>query len=703
MSGRSSSRRQRTSGHGGGYGGRGYGSSAKTGSWPSRHKILTVILALAIALMLFCAVDAIATGNRIHARVSIAGLDLGGMTVEEAATAIDEAFSSQVSDGQILLYEDEESVNSDSTATEITFDYETLQSYETTPPEGPVFSIDPTLVGAYVDSEALAQQAYEIGRGWNFIFGRLATTLFGASIDLRVSMEDTNVEALASILDNALGQVMVNPNITFSEGTFTTTSGNDGYMVVRDSFTSLLETAMLSSGDERYLVVPMEEVKTEVTDEDAQEAAEIAQAAISESVEMTYESSASWTLDSDFLGQSISTFVRTGLFGNNSLIPYVSSENLETLVSSLEGMEDVGTAAQNVHFTYDGETLEYTEAQTGIGPNYIDMASQLNSIMFSDSGLCLESGEITQEEEDESKAAVAAATGEDQEEEQSGSADADAGEEGVSREVTMTLATSYPDLTYDDAVELGLTSNLISSYTTQFNGTGNKIINIKLLADILTNTVVAPGETFSLNDTAGECNAEKGFQEAGTIINGRVESEIGGGICQVATTVYDAAFFAGYPIDERHNHSNYVSTYEDGMDAAIAYPYFDLKFTNDTNNYMIILVDYDDYSVTCSLWGIDPGYTVEYEMTSWEEGDEYTTEREYDETLDPGTEVVVSSGLNGHSVTIMRWVYSSDGSLIREESIVSNYSARTQVVSYGPEVSDTSSDDESTDDTDDSS
>ncbi len=260
-------------------------------------------------------------------------------------------------------------------------------------------------------------------------------------------------------------------------------------------------------------------------------------------------------------------------------------------------------------------------------------------------------------------------------------------ESDAARIVTMSLATSYPTLTYEDAVDLGLTSSLIGSYTTSFSGSSSaKAYNIRLLSDTLTNTVIAPGETFSINEIAGECNEEKGYQEAGAIVNGRVESAIGGGICQVATTIYDAVFTSGYLIEERHNHSTYVSTYEDGMDAAIAWPYLDFKFTNDTSNYLLLLVDYTDDSVTCSLWGIDPGYETYWEMTAWEEGDSYSVETEVDETLDPGDSYIATYGQDGHYVTITRWVYNSDGELIRESNFNSQYRPRTEIVIVGPEV-----------------
>ena len=94
---------------------------------------------------------------------------------------------------------------------------------------------------------------------------------------------------------------------------------------------------------------------------------------------------------------------------------------------------------------------------------------------------------------------------------------------------------------------------------------------------MLNNSIArADGGEWSFNDTVGEANEEAGFQAAHAIINGEYDDAIGGGICQVATTVFNAVYEAGYPVTERRNHSLYISSYPAGRDAAIAYPDLDL-------------------------------------------------------------------------------------------------------------------------------
>jgi vancomycin resistance protein YoaR len=138
---------------------------------------------------------------------------------------------------------------------------------------------------------------------------------------------------------------------------------------------------------------------------------------------------------------------------------------------------------------------------------------------------------------------------------------------------------------------------------------------------------------------------------------------MGGGTCTVATTVFNAIYEAGYPIVERVNHSLRSERYPIGRDAAIAYPYADLKFQNDTANMLLITMSFTDYSVTCTLWGISPGYKVESITGELVEGEDFQRKEVFDETLASGTRFVDQVGLKASKVEVRRIVYNSDGSV----------------------------------------
>lgn len=170
----------------------------------------------------------------------------------------------------------------------------------------------------------------------------------------------------------------------------------------------------------------------------------------------------------------------------------------------------------------------------------------------------------------------------------------------------------------DSAGLAGLGINaLVGEGKTSFVGSAQyRITNIKAGATRLHGVLIAPGEEFSFNTTIGEINAENGFVEGYAIIGNRTQLEWGGGICQDSTTVFRAAFWAGLPITERHAHAFRISWYEAydpiGMDATIYTGAQDLKFLNDTSNWLLMQVWVDEANevLTVQLYGTPTGRTV---------------------------------------------------------------------------------------------
>ena len=133
------------------------------------------------------------------------------------------------------------------------------------------------------------------------------------------------------------------------------------------------------------------------------------------------------------------------------------------------------------------------------------------------------------------------------------------------------MRTTKAERTTADAKAMGITG-VVGSYYTTYGGIPSRLHNVALVAQLIDGALIAPGATFSFNGTTGERTAEKGFQEAPVIINGELQTGLGGGICQVSTTVFNAAYEAGLQIDERVNHALYISHYPLGRDATVNYP-----------------------------------------------------------------------------------------------------------------------------------
>ena len=115
--------------------------------------------------------------------------------------------------------------------------------------------------------------------------------------------------------------------------------------------------------------------------------------------------------------------------------------------------------------------------------------------------------------------------------------------------------------------------------------------------------VVAPGETFSLNQQLGQRTAAKGYQKAGVISGGRLTNDYGGGISQLSTTLFNAVFFSGAKIEEFHPHSFYISRYPEGREATISWPDVDNRFTNDTGAGILISASVSGNEVTVTFHG----------------------------------------------------------------------------------------------------
>ena len=180
----------------------------------------------------------------------------------------------------------------------------------------------------------------------------------------------------------------------------------------------------------------------------------------------------------------------------------------------------------------------------------------------------------------------------------------------TARTAPLSVRTAPAERSTADAQAMGITG-VVGSYYTTYGGIPSRLHNVALVAQLIDGALIAPGKTFSFNGTTGERTAEKGFEEAPVIINGELQTGLGGGICQVSTTVFNAVYEAGLQIDERTNHALYISHYPLGRDATVNYPDLDLKFTNDTDHWLLLRTFVGSGSLTVNLYGTPQNRRVE--------------------------------------------------------------------------------------------
>jgi len=250
------------------------------------------------------------------------------------------------------------------------------------------------------------------------------------------------------------------------------------------------------------------------------------------------------------------------------------------------------------------------------------------------------------------------------------------------RSATVATTTSQPSRTTADAEAMGITG-VVGSYTTTYGGTPGRLHNVQLVADLIDGALVAPGKQFSFNRTTGERNEAKGFEEAPVIINGELESGIGGGVCQVSTTLFNAAFEAGLSIDKRTNHALYISHYPLGRDATVNYPDIDLVFTNDTDKWLLIRTFVGAGSLTVNIYGTPQHRRVETETAPLEVDGKVPWQRIDDDTMFKGQKVVEQWGAPPRSTSVTRRVYRPDGKLLYDSTWHSYYVGEPTVVRIG--------------------
>lgn len=221
--------------------------------------------------------------------------------------------------------------------------------------------------------------------------------------------------------------------------------------------------------------------------------------------------------------------------------------------------EDLEVAAVDASFTLQGSTPVMTPSVTGLSCCGLEAADAVNRAMV-------------------------------------------AGEESVTIELTET----EPEFTTEEAEAFGIVEEIGNPTafgpTTQHACCESRVQNIHRISDIVRGAIIPPGETFSVNDFVGRRTIENGFTSAGVIYNGEFSEDVGGGVSQFATTLFNAALFAGLDFGAYQSHSIYISRYPRGHEATISYPAPDLEIVNNSPYGVMIWPEYTDTSITVRLF-----------------------------------------------------------------------------------------------------
>lgn len=253
-------------------------------------------------------------------------------------------------------------------------------------------------------------------------------------------------------------------------------------------------------------------------------------------------------------------------------------------------------------------------------------------------------------------------------------------------EYTIPLKITYPNVTTNQIGNEAF-PELLSQFSTSFTSSGyNRSNNIILSSAKLNGLVLMPGEEFSYNQAVGQRTRAAGFREAGAYSNGKVVQEVGGGICQVSSTLYNAVLYANLEIVERTNHYFNPGYVKAGLDATVSWGGPDFRFRNNRNYPIRIVTDTSGKKLKVYIYGLktDDDCTVVLDPR-YISSVPYKTTYQNDASLATGETRVISSGSNGCKTATYKYVYDKNGTLISSECISRDtYSPHNKVVAVGP-------------------
>ncbi|NTW27804.1 MAG: hypothetical protein HGA39_00335 [Coriobacteriia bacterium] len=503
------------------------------------------------------------------------------------------------------------------------------------------FIVKSSQMGLSFDSTALATSAMDVGRTGGVVRvvrDRIAAWTHGVSLESSVSADPTKLQTVLGSLSTGVNVAAKDGAIQIKGTSVSVVPAATGLEVdTKASSASLLEAFTASSST---FTLPVNAVHPRISDAAAQSAKLVVERMLSAPVVVTYTDK-KWTFSPTDIAKTIvfRTVETTSAASSTAtwtLDPYIGGEEVSATIVPKLGA-GVGRAAQDADFKTQNGQVVIVPSQEGTGPDVTGLASDLTMVLKGTS---------------------------------------------AERTVALRVAAVAAKLTTQQAQDMGIKDKISTFTTTYDSGASARVNNIHVLGDALDGTLIAPGAVFSFNGAVGERTAEKGYKEAGAIMDGKLVQQLGGGICQVGTTVFNAAFFSGLPIVERSNHGFYISHYPTGRDATVSWGGPDLKFKNTTGNWLLVSVSYTSSSVTVALYGKSPGYDVTYTTSPLTNIVAFTTQEEADPTLPIGTRIVTDPGQDGCSCVVVRTV-TKGGQAVSTDTFKSLYQPKTEIVTVG--------------------
>ncbi|MFJ9019484.1 VanW family protein [Streptomyces sp. NPDC102259] len=483
-------------------------------------------------------------------------------------------------------------------------------------------TVDPRQAGLTFDAERTVDRAARVGSDPVAMVGGLFGS--GSAQEPVVHLDENKARTALGTLAKTLDQKVREGAVGFADGRVQQVAPQTGYALDVNAAVGALKTSFLRGAADAVTVLPARETRPKVTAQEVGRAVrEFARPAMSAPVTLT-TGGKRLTIGQKVLGEHLT--MRPDDAGR--LVPRLDDKGLRAAPSVARPLAGVTTTAANAALRLDGDRVVVAhDARTGV--------------QITDKAL--------------GKAVLPLLT-------RSG---------GAARTGEVAARRTQPQVTRDSAARLGLTEKL-SSFTVHFEPAAYRTKNIGRAARLINGSVVLPGRTWSFNRTVGQRTEANGFGEGIMILDGEFTKAPGGGVSTVATTMFNAMFFAGVKPVEYGAHSFYIERYPEGREATVAWGSLDLKFANDSGHALYIQAEATDTSVTVTFLG-----TRKYDEIKSVTGPR-THVRQPERKVSTDEKCVPQTPLEGFDVTVDR-VFSDDGREVRREPFRTHYTLRDEI------------------------
>jgi hypothetical protein len=576
-------------------------------------------------------VDSAAASDKVARNVTIAGVDVARQTQLEATASVGE-------------YTDE--VTSHMTRVDV---------------NGTIYELDPEDVGLSFNSTSAVDDALIVHKGgisdW---FSAFSTEV---DVPLTASLDPEKVESVfATWEQDAIGHPAFEGAVAISNGTISHEYPRQGKVIDRARSEALLLRA-LETKTTILVVLPIVESTPTLTNADIDTAVAEAQRIIDRGVVLTNATYGfEFHVTPDELGRALQAAVVNEGGGSSvafSVDPAVVTPLVESVRGELE-IEPIDAGWKtSLADDFEGYPDQYEIRDSKKGNGGDDWITLVPAV----SGTSVDANEIAAAVED---AALGNGVGE-----------------------LPVIEDTPPSFTTEDAEAFGTLYEL-AEFTTWTPGQ-NRVHNIQLMADLVDQTTVMPGQIFSVNETVGRRTLEKGFKYDCAIVGGEVSCEeepvnVGGGVSQFGTTIFNTIYFACLEDVVHQPHSIYFRKYPEGREATLGFPHPDVSFKNNTQAPVIIRTSYTARSITVTFFGNNGGITCGSERGERTGHREATTIYRADEdgVVPPGEEVAANGGSGGWRIINERIFYDKSGNEFKRETFPWTYRGERKVILMHP-------------------